>query len=77
MPDKVVERREAERRKAQRRAPRGPWWRSNWKGVVGILAGIATLITPVLDYYQRRAAMDYQFKLELRKTEIEAQKVKP
>lgn len=74
MPDeKTPERREFDRRRGQRRAtPSQPWWRANWKGVVGILAGIATLLTPVFDYLQRSAAMDYQFKLELRRAELEA-----
>lgn len=66
------ERREFDRRRGQRRAtPPQPWWRANWKGVVGILAGVATLLTPVFDYLHRSAAMEYKFRLDLRKVEIE------
>ena len=76
MNDKPVrpdERREFDRRRGERRTlPYQPWWRANWKGVVGILAGIATLLTPVLDYLQRSSAMEYQYRLELRRAEIEA-----
>lgn len=67
----ATDRRETDRRQGERRHV--PWWQTNWKGVVGILAGIAALLSPVLDYMQRSAAMQYQFQIDLRRAEIEAQ----
>lgn len=73
------DRREGEdRRQAERRyiepEPPVPFWRANWKGVVGILAGVATLLTPVIDSVLRARQMEYQFRLDMRKAELEAQR---
>lgn len=67
-----TDRRQEDRRQHERRyvAPT-PWWRANWKGLVGILAGVATITAPIMEHQYRMRALEHQHQLDILRAQTE------
>jgi hypothetical protein len=68
----TTERRQVEDRRAP--PPPPPWLKTNWKGLILVLGGLTTVITPIVDYFDKREARMYQFQLDIKKMEVQALK---